>query len=64
MKEVKELNRSIPVHDYSPALQGAVSWLGKRYLLAEPLNRRSDDRKAHVDEPQRSKPAPLRLVMS
>ena len=64
MKDVKELGRSIPVHDYSPALQGAVSWLGKRYLLAEPLNRRGVGHKPHVEEPQRTKPVPLRLVMS
>jgi hypothetical protein len=25
-----------PVHDYEPALQRAVSWLGDRHLLATP----------------------------
>jgi hypothetical protein len=54
VKTTKVLSRAIPPHDYRPALQGALSWLGKRYLLAEPLNRRSDDRKPHVSEPQRA----------
>lgn len=31
---------SMPIHDYSNAIQGAVSWLGRRYLLAEPINPR------------------------
>jgi len=37
-------------HDYGPALQGALSWLGNRYLLAEPLNRRPDDRSQTASE--------------
>jgi len=37
-------NRIISRHDYGPALQGALAWLGDRYLLAEPVNRRSEDR--------------------
>ena len=36
---------AIPRHDYGPALKNAVSWLGERYLLAEPVQRRRDDRK-------------------
>jgi len=31
---------SMPIHDYSSAVQGAVSWLGERYLLATPINPR------------------------
>jgi hypothetical protein len=54
VKTIKRPSQMIPPHDYRPALQGALSWLGKRYLLAEPLNRRSDDRKPHVSEPQRT----------
>jgi hypothetical protein len=54
MKTSKALSQTIPPHDYRPALQGALSWLGKRYLLAEPLNRRSEDRKPVVSEPQRA----------
>jgi len=29
---------SIPTHDYTAAIELAVSWLGKRYLLAKPIN--------------------------
>jgi len=32
-------NPILPVHDYRPALECAVSWLGDRYLLAEPVRR-------------------------
>jgi len=45
VKTLKVQKQTIPSHDYRPALQGALSWLGNRYLLAEPLNRRNDDRK-------------------
>ena len=31
---------STPIHDYSNAIQSAVSWLGSRYLLAAPINSR------------------------
>ena len=54
MKTTKAPSRAIPPHDYRPALQGALSWLGKRYLLAEPLNRRNEDRKPFVIQPQRA----------
>jgi hypothetical protein len=37
--------RTIPLHDYGPALQNAVSWLGQKYLLAEPVQRRSEELK-------------------
>jgi hypothetical protein len=40
MKTTKSTGQKLPTHDYSPAVQGALSWLGKRYLLAEPPNRR------------------------
>jgi hypothetical protein len=42
---------SIPLHDYGPALRSAVSWLGDRYLLAEPVERRADHRSSHPDTP-------------
>jgi hypothetical protein len=42
------LKHAIPTHDYRPALQGALSWLGNRYLLAEPLNRRGDEKKPQL----------------
>jgi len=38
-------NSRIPQHDYGLALQTAVSWLGERYLLAEPVPRRIEERK-------------------
>ena len=49
MKTSKPMNMVISRHDYGPALQGALSWLGNRYLLAEPLNRRSEDRNLQSD---------------
>jgi hypothetical protein len=54
VKNTKLLKQAIPTHDYRPALQGALSWLGKRYLLAEPLNRRSEDKKAEFPTLQRA----------
>ena len=52
MKHTAELNRSIPQHDYGPALQSAVSWLGDRYLLAEPMPRRSEGYKPYFSSPR------------
>ncbi len=52
MKHATKLTRSIPLHDYGPALQGALSWLGDRYLLAEPVPRRNDDRKPFFNSPR------------
>ena len=54
MKTSKVPGQTIPTHDYSPALQGALSWLGSRYLLAEPLNRRLDEPKMQLSAPQRA----------
>jgi hypothetical protein len=54
VKTSKAPRQTIPPHDYRPALQGALSWLGNRYLLAEPLNRRNDDRKNLLSEPRRT----------
>jgi hypothetical protein len=45
MKSPATSSRPIPRHDYGPALKSAVSWLGERYLLAEPVQRRKEDRK-------------------
>jgi hypothetical protein len=36
---MKRKQANFPVHDYSPALEGALSWLGDRHLLAEPAPR-------------------------
>lgn len=38
---------SIPQHDYGQALKSAVSWLGDRYLLADPLPKRRDESKEY-----------------
>jgi hypothetical protein len=54
VKNTKKLKPTLPTHDYRPALQGALSWLGNRYLLAEPLNRRSDDNKPQYPAMQRA----------
>ncbi len=42
----------IPTHDYSTALKGAVAWLGERYLLADPVPRRIDQRKPFFTTPR------------
>jgi len=53
VKNAKVQKPTIPSYDYRPALQGALSWLGNRYLLAEPLNRRSSDNKPRaISEPR------------
>lgn len=46
-----------PTHDYGPALQSAVSWLGDRYLLAEPVPRRKEPPPPYFVEPRRWYPA-------
>ena len=45
--------RPIPLHDYGKAIQTAVSWLGERYLLAEPVARRREERSPFFAEPRR-----------
>lgn len=52
MKHAAELTHSIPLHDYGPALQSALSWLGDRYLLAEPVPRRREDHKPYFNTPR------------
>jgi hypothetical protein len=39
MKRSTHNQTPLPVHDYEPALQRAVSWLGDRHLLATPAMR-------------------------
>jgi hypothetical protein len=34
---------TLPLHDYDLARESALSWLGQRYLLAEPINRRREE---------------------
>ena len=52
MKRPEHKARSIPQHDYHLALQSAVSWLGDRYLLAEPVTRRREPA-PYFSEPRR-----------
>ena len=53
---MKRKDTSIPLHDYRPALQGALSWLGDRHLLAEPVPRLSQERTPYFVEPRRWHP--------
>jgi hypothetical protein len=50
MKRPKQL---LPQHDYALALQSALSWLGDRYLLAEPVVRRAEPQPPFYVEPTR-----------
>ncbi len=47
---------NIPSTDYRTALQNAVSWLGDRYLLAEPVARLARHEPYFI-EPRRWHPA-------
>jgi hypothetical protein len=58
MKRPEIHNRQIPVHDYAVALQSAVSWLGERYLLAEPTPRLKEERAPYFHEVHRWHGAP------
>ena len=53
MKRSKHTSTGMPQHDYGLALQAAVSWLGDRYLLAEPAPRRKEEPKPFFAEPRR-----------
>ena len=53
----KESATRIPLYDYRAALQGAMSWLGDRHLLAEPVPRLSEERGPYFTEPRRWHPA-------
>jgi hypothetical protein len=53
----KPSNVSIPLHEYRPALLGALSWLGDRHLLAEPMPRLVEARSAYFAESPRWHPA-------
>jgi hypothetical protein len=52
----KESAGKIPLYDYRAALQGALSWLGDRHLLAEPVARLSAERAPYFSEPRRWHP--------
>jgi hypothetical protein len=53
---------SIPLHDYELALRSAVSWLGDRHLLAEPVRRRNEEFRGYYLEPRRWHDAARRLA--
>lgn len=54
MKTTATRKRLFPQHDYRAALQNAVSWLGERYVLAEPVRRRDEGRQAWFSTPPRA----------
>jgi hypothetical protein len=56
MKLSKPNDPGLPVHDYRIALQRALSWLGDRYLLAQPVNRVSAQRRPNFAETRRWMP--------
>jgi hypothetical protein len=61
MKRTKTASNSLPQYDYALALQSAVSWLGDRYLLAEPVRRFAQPKPFFAEtrswhEPRRSGP--------
>jgi len=56
VKRSKAVNPALPVHDYRPALQCAVSWLGDRYLLAEQVQRLPHARETFYAETRRWMP--------
>ena len=58
MKRSKDAPKLMPRYDYGLALQNAVSWLGERYLLAEPVSRRREAPKPFFVEPPRWHEAP------
>ena len=43
MRSSESASDVLPKHDYAQALKSAVSWLGDRYLLAEPLRKRREE---------------------
>lgn len=44
------------VVDYSAARAKAIEWLGDRYLLAKPINRRSPAGHRRLERPRASRP--------
>jgi hypothetical protein len=53
MKQTEQTSASNSRHDYDVALRRAVSWLGDRYLLAEPVSRRAKESKSYFVETRR-----------
>jgi len=51
MKRPEEKAKLVPTHNYDQAREKAVSWLGDRYLLAEPARKRDDGSKSYLKAP-------------
>ena len=60
MKRPKEPALPLPRFDYGLALRNAVSWLGDRHLLAEPVLKRAVVQPAYFAEQPRWNEARLR----
>jgi len=60
MKRPKIPALPLPQYDYGLALQTAVSWLGDRYLLAQPVPRLVEHSPYFVERPRwhEARPAP------
>ena len=43
MKHNNQTSTKLPVENYQGAIRKALAWLGKRYLLAVPINARAID---------------------
>jgi hypothetical protein len=56
MKRNVTQRSELPAYDYRPALQSALSWLGDRYLLAQPVNRVPAQRRLFFAETRRWMP--------
>ena len=52
----KEQTAKIPLYDYRHALQSAMSWLGDRHLLAEPVPRLREEHTPYFAESRRWHP--------
>lgn len=54
---MKSKQAPFPLHDYGAALQGALSWLGDRHLLAAPAPRLQTVQAANFAESRRWHPS-------
>ena len=54
---MKSKQAPFPLHDYGAALQGALSWLGDRHLLAAPTPRLHTAHTAYFAESRRWHPS-------
>jgi hypothetical protein len=49
---IRSVSSTLPLHDYDRARQSAVSWLGDRYLLAAPINRKREESSPYFVQPR------------